>query len=77
MEVYIGKEITNAKLNDKISSSCQTNLSPRYYRQTDNTLPCCSGHDKRVVVGTLCVFIFTRTKALVSTMLSKTKKIFN
>ena len=37
----------------------------------------CNLHGKRVVVGTVSVLIFTRTKAIVSTVLSNTKEIFN
>ena len=37
----------------------------------------CILHGKRVVVDTVSVLIFTRTKAIVSTVLSNTKEIFN
>ena len=34
-------------------------------------------HGKRVVVDTISMLIFTRTKAIVSSVLSHTKEIFN
>ena len=37
----------------------------------------CNLHGKRVVVGTVSVLIFTRMKAIVSTVLSNAKEIFN
>ena len=37
----------------------------------------CNLHGKRVVVATVSVLIFTRTKAIVSTVMSNTKEIFN
>ena len=37
----------------------------------------CNLHGKRAVVGTVSVLIFTRTKTIVSTVLSNTKEIFN
>ena len=37
----------------------------------------CNLHGKRIVVDTVSVLIFTRTKSIVSTVLSNTKEIFN